>query len=123
MQENHDFGKPDVEPGNLVNPAPPKKRRNRKQIIIGVTIALALNLLPAFLLNYRFFTDGPWIGLWLMCPPVTIALGIYFLRKEANRDIGTGLLSGCAVPLLLLALLFGACMVGIGGASLFNLFK
>lgn len=123
MQENHEVEKPVVDTECPVNPPSPKKRRNRKQIAIGVAIALALNILPAFLLDNRSFTNGPWIGLWMFCPPLTIGLGIYFLRKEDRRDIGAGLLSGCAVPMLLIFLLFGACMVGIGGASLFNLLK
>ena len=119
MQENHEFEEPGIETGPQPDQPSPTKRKNWKQIMIGAGIVLAFYLIPAI---FRESTTS-FLEIWLIGAMVLILLAFLFLGRARQRDIGIGMLAGCALPLLLLMLLFGACVIGIGGSSFFNLFK
>lgn len=43
----------------------------------------------------------------------SIALGIYFISKKTRRFIGIGMISQVAISIVLVLLLFGACLISI----------
>jgi hypothetical protein len=119
MQENLNSEEQGFEPEPRTNQPRDKKVQNWQQFWIGVSIAFALNTLPGFLPYYH---KNNLLGIW-SGPVISIALGLFFLSRKSQRDIGTGILGGCMVPLLLLMLLSGACLFAIEGGSFLDIFK
>lgn len=111
MQENHE--NENTEFVDSTTPEPPDSRKlyKRPKFLIGVAITLALYGVA--------ITFQDMIAVWMVFI-LPFIIGIALMLNKKSQDIGMGIFGGMIIPLLLMMLLVGACMIGIGGFSLFR---
>jgi hypothetical protein len=111
MQENHENENAEfVDNTSSENPVS-KKLYQRPKFLIGVAITIVIDLVAIITQNE--------FALWsiFILPFIT---GIALMLSKNTKDIGMGVFSAIIFPLLLFLLLFGACLIGIEGFTLFQ---
>lgn len=111
MQENHE--NENTESVEITTPEPQvsKKLYKRPKFLVGVAITLVIYGVAIASQNT--------IAMWMFFV-VPFIIGIALMFNKKSQDIGMGIFGGMIIPLLLMMLLVGACMIGIEGFSLFN---
>lgn len=111
MQENHENENTESVESTTPEPQVSKKLYKRPKFLVGVAITLVIYGVAIASQNT--------IAMWMFFV-VPFIIGIALMFNKKSQDIGMGIFGGMIIPLLLMMLLVGACMIGIEGFSLFN---
>ncbi|NTW53202.1 MAG: hypothetical protein HGB15_00195 [Chlorobaculum sp.] len=96
---------------NTSEPPVSKKLYKRPKFFIGLAITILIDVAAIISQNE--------IAMWMVFA-IPFFIGIALMFNKKYQDIGMGVIGGLFIPLLLFALLFGACIIGLGGYSLFH---